>query len=492
MSETTLRQDDRLEQPPKVTAHQWVLSYLLLGLAGLGFLTSSYEALVILAELFVLVDILLLIILGKEALRTRSFGKLLLVASTLLFFWLEALRLALKEIPFPTPGGLPFPSAQYGEELVRQAYLYVALFQLMLLVGYSLRPRMRAVFDWIGSRVKSRKLRARVMPYVLAGCAVFPLLLALRFNLKAMFDVLVAARTGAEVEMDNVGLLHFLTFFGMYGAAILLAEAVLVRSKKRLWSLIFGGIAALPFIMSGARHLWLFVAFPAFILMSRSEQRLTFSRLLRWAAVSLALILILQLQFSLRNEGWGEVANVESSQLLETDVTGQFGALLFAQYLVPERHDYFLEVPEKYFVIHWIPRQFWPDKPVMQSWEFYNGEYTQGGAFNVTPSIIGQYHMSFGFFGVVFIGIWLGFLTRLADRALLVIELERQLAMAIAIGMFYAFIISSFRFYSPIYFAYFLFAMIGMMLLTSHRRRASAARPGEVDAYRPLQYPGVS
>lgn len=476
-------------QLPKVTTNQWVLSYLLLALAGLGFLTSTYESLAILAAVFVIVDLLLLVILGLEAFRARIVGKFLLVASTLIFFWGEALNLALQETPFPAPAGLLDQSAQFSQELVKQAYFYVALFQLMLLVGYSLRPPMRGAFDWIASRVKSNSLRARVMPYVLAGCSIFPILLALRFDLKAMFDVLLAARTGTEVEMDDVGLLHFLTFFGMYGAAILLAEAVLVRSKKRWWSLLLGGIAALPFIMGGARHLWLFVAFPAFILVSRSEQKLTIGRLLRWAAISLALLVVLQLQYSLRSEGWSAVGKVESSRLLETDVTGQFDALLFAEYLVPERHEYFMEIQEKYFVIHWIPRVVWPDKPVMQAWEFYNGEYTQGQSYNVTPSIIGQYHMNFGIAGVIFIGVWLGFLTGLADRALLVIELERQLAMAIAIGMFYAFIISSFRFYSPIYFAYFLFAMIGMMVLTSRRRTRHAE---EVDELRPLQNPGVS
>jgi hypothetical protein len=480
----------KASQLQKVTALQWSLLYLSLALAGGSFFITSYDGLVLLAVLLTADSSLIAVLLIKETIQTRLPGKFLLGASTLFFFWVEALNLAFQDQPF-TATGLPVPFSQFSQGLIKQSYLYVAIFQLMLFIGYSIRPRLRGLYNWIGSRVKSKSFRGSAMPYVLAACALFPLLLSLNFNLTATLEVLTAARSGAEIEAEDVGLLHFLSFFGMYGAAILLAEAVLFRSTRRVWSLVLGVLAALPFIMGGARHLWLFVALPACILISLSEQKLSALRVFRWAALSMVMVVILQLQFLVRQEGWNQVGSVESNKLFDADVAGQFSAMLYAEYLVPERHDYFLEIPEKYFVIHWIPRQFWPDKPVMQSWEFYNGEYTQGQAFNVTPSIIGQYHMSFGFVGVIFIGSWLGFLTRLADRALLVIELERQLAMAIAIGMFYAFIISSFRFYSPIYFAYFLFAMIGMMLLTS-RRRSHAARPGEVNAYRSLPYPRVS
>jgi len=148
--------------------------------------------------------------------------------------------------------------------------------------------------------------------------------------------------------------------------------------------------------------------------------------------------------------------------------------LLFAEYLVPNEDGYFFEAVEPYFVIHWIPRQIWPNKPIMQTWSFYNERYVEGAAFNVTPSVIGQYHMSWGLAGVMFIGLWLGFLTLFADRLLLQISSEGQRAMFVVVGMFYAFIISSFRFYSPIYFSYFVFGVIAMFLLTRKSRAGQA------------------
>ena len=110
----------------------------------------------------------------------------------------------------------------------------------------------------------------------------------------------------------------------------------------------------------------------------------------------------------------------------------------------------------------------------MESWTYYNDSYVQGHNFNVTPSIIGQFHLNWGLPGVMFIGAWLGLLTFLADRLLLQLDSDRQRAMFVVVGMFYAFIISSFRFYSPIYFSYFCFGLLAMFLLTRRRVIAHA------------------
>ena len=166
--------------------------------------------------------------------------------------------------------------------------------------------------------------------------------------------------------------------------------------------------------------------------------------------------------------------NAPAGDLTQLNSNGHFTALLFAEHLVPNEHPYFRELSEFYFLIHWIPRQLWPEKPVMESWAFYDESYVQGAAFNVTPSVIGQFHMSWGLPGVIFIGVWLGFLTMLADRLLMLLDSDRQRAMFVVVGMFYAFIISSFRFYSPVYFSYFLFGLIPMLLLTRHRRLRSS------------------
>jgi hypothetical protein len=197
-------------------------------------------------------------------------------------------------------------------------------------------------------------------------------------------------------------------------------------------------------------------------------------RLLGPVAVVFVVLLVAQAQFVYRTVGWKEVGNVAPEELTTINNTGQFTAQLFAQHLVPHEHPYFRELVEPYFISHWIPRQFWPDKPTMESWAYYNDSYAQGAAYNVTPSVIGQFHLNWGFPGVIFIGAWLGFLGFIADRVLLSLNPDRQRAMFVVVGMFYAFIISSFRFYSPIYFSYFIFGLLAMLLLTRRQRLSTS------------------
>jgi hypothetical protein len=56
----------------------------------------------------------------------------------------------------------------------------------------------------------------------------------------------------------------------------------------------------------------------------------------------------------------------------------------------------------------------------------------------------------------------------------MLLDPDRQRAMFVVAGMFYAFIISSFRFYSPIYFSYFVFGLASMFLLTRQRKIRSS------------------
>ena len=60
----------------------------------------------------------------------------------------------------------------------------------------------------------------------------------------------------------------------------------------------------------------------------------------------------------------------------------------------------------------------------------------------------------------------MGFFAYIADRLLMQIDTKRQLATSVMIGMFYAFIVSIFRFYAPMYFGYVVFGVVGAAFLT--------------------------
>ena len=183
-----------------------------------------------------------------------------------------------------------------------------------------------------------------------------------------------------------------------------------------------------------------------------------------------------QLQFVYRDVGLNRRA-ADTQQFKSLDTNGQFSALLYAIYLIPSHHEYFMEPAEPYFLIHWVPRTLWPTKPIMKSWTYYNASYVHGYWFNVTPSLLGQYHINWGLSGVLFVGAWFGLLTSAADHLMTMVDVRRSRAVAIVVGVFYAFLVASFRFYSPIYFAYVLFAFLGMITITRHVPEEAAA-PG--------------
>jgi len=66
----------------------------------------------------------------------------------------------------------------------------------------------------------------------------------------------------------------------------------------------------------------------------------------------------------------------------------------------------------------------------------------------------------------LFAGLWLGLLGAITDVVFLNLHPGQGKAVGVTLGMFYAFLISSFRFYSPVYFYYFVFGAIGMLTMT--------------------------
>jgi hypothetical protein len=469
---------DNQEGPPRVTATQWILASVPVLIAAVAYDTTSYSALAILAQVLSVLSLALLIVVAKEALRTRAIGKAVLIGGAFLFYWAEALALSVQPEPFSIPAGFPINEAQFEPELITKALVYIAVFQLLLLVGYSIRPRLANAIGYFTSRIDSLSFDKWLIGTLLILCAIVPLLIFYDFDADKLINALLASRSSTDFEAPEPGLAQHLALFGMYGAALFFVYAMKNNTWRRFWWLFLGAIVALPFVMGGTRHIWLYISLPSVLVVLHGfKGRLDTRRIVGLAAAGLVVLVVAQMQFAYRSVGWKEVGNTPTEDFAQLNNNGQLTALLFAEHLVPNEHKYFMEMAEPYFLIHWIPRQVWTNKPVMESWAFYNERYVQGAAFNVTPSVIGQFHINWGLPGVIFIAAWLGFLTYLADRILLGLDSDRQRAMFVVAGMFYAFIISSFRFYSPIYFSYFLFGFIAMFVLT---RRGKS--PGRVSA----------
>jgi hypothetical protein len=462
--------------PPRVSRVQWLLVAVPVVIAAMTLEVTSYRMLALITQVLSVLSLALLVMVANEALHTRVIGKCCLVGGTFIFYWAEALALSFLDDPFSVPDGFPIPSTQFDQELITRALLYITLFQFFMFIGYSIRPRLEQLAGFFKSRADSLSFDRWILAGLLIVCALTPLLVYYNFDLDKIIEALLASRSSADFEAPEPGLAQHLALFGVYGAALFFVYALRASTWRRFWWLFLALIVALPFIMGGTRHIWFYISLPSILIVLRGfKGQIDSQRVVGLITAVLIVFVVAQLQFAYRSVGWREVGNAPTEELSQINTTGQLTALLFAEYLVPDQHAYFMEPVEPYFLVHWIPRQLWPNKPIMESWSYYNESYVQGAAFNVTPSVIGQFHLNWGLPGVIFIGGWLGFLTFIADRWLLLLDPDRQRAMFVAAGMFYAFIIASFRFYAPVYFSYFIFGLLAMLLLTRNRRPSNVA-----------------
>ena len=464
--------------PPRVTVVQWALASVSVAIAAFSYEVRSYAWLALVTQFLVFLSFISLIIVTREVFKTSSIGKFCLVAGVFVFYWIDALALSLQRYPFAVPEGFPYNATQFDQSLIHQALFYVSVFQLLLLVGHSIRPRFDRPLKFFAARADSLSFDRTLVVFVLILCSFTPLLIYYDFDIVKIVGALLASRSGTDLESPEPGLAQHVALFGIYGASLGFVYALKAATWRRLWWLALAVIAALPFVLGGTRHIWLYISLPSVLIVLRGfKGPMNHKRVVALTTVALVVLVIAQAQFVYRSVGWKGFSDVPAEELSRVNTNGQLTALLFAENLVPGQHSFFEELAEPYFIIHWIPRQIWPAKPIMESWTYYNDAYVQGANFNVTPSVIGQFHLNWGLPGVIFIGAWLGFLSLIADRLLLLLDSGKQRAMFVVVGMFYAFIISSFRFYSPIYFSYFCFGLLAMFLLTRRRALTTAAAP---------------
>lgn len=461
-----------LPDAPPVTGIEWALLVMIVfcALAVFGFQLTTQLTTII--ELTFGIELALMAICGYESIRNKVMGKTLLSGSMMAFYYVDAFRMAISDDPY-TAKAIQVAGAQFSPETVQLGLLYAALFQLMLFAGYSCRVRLYRLCYWVQSRVDRRGTPIWLLRYLFAACAVISLLVTYKGSLGTVVASVDAARSGKFGAEADFGLLTQITFFGMFGCGLLLIEALFFSKIGRLPLLLLTGVLGAPVFFGSARHMTLFVMLPVIVAtLKRVKGRIRTRQVVVWGGLVLLLVGLTQLQFAVRTRGWQHVLEVNSGEMVSPGFA-EFQAELYALDLVPKFHDYFLEPIEPFFVIHWIPRKIWETKPIPKSWTYYDNVFVRNAHFNVTPSVIGQFHMNFGLPGVLYIGVLLGFLMAVTDRAMMVVSFDRQIAMMTLLGSFYAFLVSSFRFFHPLYFAYVVFGAFVTFVLT---RKALAVR----------------
>src|SRR5438067_650461 len=110
--------------PPSVTVVQWFLVTIPVLLALASYEFQSYGVLALITQALVASNVLLLLIVTREALESRTIGKFCLVGSTFIFYWLDAWTLSSMRDPFSIAEGFPISATQFDQEMIQQALVY--------------------------------------------------------------------------------------------------------------------------------------------------------------------------------------------------------------------------------------------------------------------------------------------------------------------------------------------------------------------------------
>jgi hypothetical protein len=421
-----------------------------------------------------------LVLLANDALlfwrRGAALGRLTLNFSVFYWLWLGAIERALTDPPFQTPDPI-YPGFRdtVPDNVIAAGVLCVNLFALMAQFGWRYVPLPRRLLRAIADRIDPPSSRwLDTLALAMASLAWVPVLIAYDWEWKtALRDLLLMRSEGQVGPTQSIGVEHHLRLIGLFGGAVAVARIVL-RVPGVVWTRWLAVAITVPiaYFGDGSRFNFGFMVLPALLILGAPlAGHISWDKRRRMLGVLIVLTLLLvAYQGAVRMTGFGGDTRPPSSigQILRDGVEGhdQFGPELIAINVTHDEGHFFMEPMTPFFVTQYIPREFWPGKPYPVFWQTFNEEWTQGGNFNVTPSITGQYYMNWGYFGVAYIGLFIGWLARLCEAWFSRLQMNRQLLSATVAGLLLAFVFFSFRIYHPMYFAYPLFGYLVYVLVT--------------------------
>jgi hypothetical protein len=264
--------------------------------------------------------------------------------------------------------------------------------------------------------------------------------------------------------------------------ALALALALQVRGglKRGGLALVFLVCFGITYFDSGTRSWVAIIVLPPTVVAIR--RGLTHRGVLqRWMLVAPVLAVVIlwvaQLQLAFRQQGAS--AGVEVAKLHDNDFFTETAVAAS----MPRRFGYLYEPTELRFLVNPIPRRVWPDKPYPRVIQVYSygrrgyDEYLDYGASSL-PSVVGQYYMSWGVLGVVWIGILWGAILAFVDSVWIrggEPSLLHLWAALTAVWLFLCHRVFEPGFHYPV----LIIGLVAWIDLRRRRRRGAAAPPDE-------------
>jgi hypothetical protein len=237
-------------------------------------------------------------------------------------------------------------------------------------------------------------------------------------------EVLLRARSASgayfNLLFDPDSRLYYHLTYGISIAAILSGAAIATRARSSAirWvaALVLAADIVVLIVGQGTRSLLLPVVVPVVGMLIAGHRRAKLA-IVATAVAVVALALLSELAVRYRSTGWqGSIALMEAVEgriLVDNDF---FSELAYSMEYIPSVVPFSYESPMLDLVVGVIPRQIWPDKPILKNRDLIMrlrfGMPAGDLKGNILPGIMGQYWQVAGPFGIVWICLLLGLACR--------------------------------------------------------------------------------
>jgi len=371
---------------------------------------------------------------------------------------------------------------------VRQAFLAIGLFVVMVWIGAVQRPwRSPDVLV----RSVSQEFSLNTYFALAIACFVLGMLnfaLPCNFNVFEMVYYLGQERWAAPWGRGQLGgwdaFLDHLQYFGylLPILTVVIGRRAGVRNLRTLLCTGLSIVMTLFLAQSGSRRVIGVVAGMALVLWILDQRQLRVKHLFTTVLALIAVLITLQVMLEYRNVGLGAlvgaddatISRTEKRQMFEEEhlrVDDNFYRLSQIIQLIPQSYPFVYHKYLVYVLVRPVPRVFWPEKPTDPGFDLPSALGVQGVSYSY--SVIGELYMSLGFIGIA-LGGW--FYGRVASFARGLLSRSTTQGSLVVYSIIVMALFSGMRsILELILVSYVVLAWVGLSQLFIKLRRAKAA-----------------
>lgn len=313
----------------------------------------------------------------------------------------------------------PFYKSTLAHENVVQTIFAIGLFGTCVAIGCSLAPPKipRTMID-LAKRQYSVDILFRIMmtSWLLTMLNYF---WASNFSLSTVIAGLMSSRFGTPWARGSMGgweaFRDFLSNFGHLVPVFTVLIALRERrwgSSKVLAGLLCSSISILFMAQSGGRRGLVAVLGAALLTWVFLNRRRLRPEHVVFTAILIGMTAVgMEFVLQIRSEGIGQVLDTKEEVEVEgLHVDNNFYALGETLRNVPSAVDFVGYRFFEYVLVRPIPRVFWPGKPTSSGFDLAAVLGLRG--LSISISAIGEFYVSYGWFGIIGGGIFFGWLAR--------------------------------------------------------------------------------